>query len=587
MNTTIIVLAGLAIYLVFYFLYGRWIERNVVRIDPLRPTPAHRLEDGVDYIPSRPLVLFGHHFASIAGAAPIIGPAIAMVWGWLPGLLWIWLGNIFIGAIHDYLSLMASVRYDGRSVQWIAARIIRPRTGTAFTLFILFSLVLVVAAFSAVIGKTFVDNPGVPTSSLGLIFVAPLFGVLLYRMKVSFWISTVIGIVLLAGCVVLGLYVPLRLPYEAWLVLFGVYIVVAASIPVNLLLQPRDYLNAWLLVAGLTVGTVSLIVAARPLDFPAFTSFAVPLALDGGAVVKAAPFWPVIPLIIACGSLSGFHSLVASGTSSKQLDSERSGLFVGMGSMFTEGFLSTIVVVAIASFGALAASDAGLTAWGEDGAGDIAGPYGAFMKESGGPVGVFSRCFGLAASTALGLPAHLMTLLASLWVASFALTTLDTTNRIARYTWVELVEPLRAVSAPAHRVVANPWIAATLTASAGIGLAWSGQFAMIWPAFGGANQMLASVALLTVAVWVVKELRAPFGVAVIVPALVLWVTVTGALVWYLVYAVPEFATRSIVQAVVLGTVVGVMILLNLLLLLDFSARMLRTEKGTPDGHEPA
>lgn len=581
MTTTILVLAGGAIYVAFYLVYGRWVERRLVGADPGRATPANRLRDGVDYVPARPLVLFGHHFASIAGAAPIIGPAIAMIWGWVPGLLWIWLGNIFVGAVHDYLSLMASVRYDGRSVQWVAARIIRPRTGYAFSLFILFTLILVVAAFSAVIGKTFVANPSVPTASFGLILVAPVLGFLLYRARIPFSLATVIGLVMLAGCIVVGLLVPWTMRYEAWLAVFAVYIVIAASIPVNILLQPRDYLNAWLLVTGLVLGGVSLVVARSPLEFPAFTAFSVPLSFGSGVAVASAPFWPVIPLIIACGSLSGFHALVASGTSSKQLDSERSGLFVGMGAMFTEGFLSTIVVATIAAFGAMAAREAGLEAWGSDRAApaSLGAAYGALMKDAGGPVGLFSRCFGAAVNMALGLPVRLMTLLAALWVASFALTTLDTTNRIARYTWTEIVEPLRRVSGPLHRVLSNTWLAATITAAAGVGLAWSGQFAMIWPAFGGANQMLASVALLTVSVWVVKELRSPFGLVVVAPALVLWLTVTSALVWYLVEAVIASAGSNLAQAVVLGFVVCVMILLNLLLIIDFSCRMLRRKDG--------
>jgi carbon starvation protein len=577
MKTTILVLGGAAIYVGFYLVYGRWVERRLVGADGARATPAHRLRDGVDYVPARPLVLFGHHFASIAGAAPIIGPAIAMVWGWLPAILWIWLGNIFVGAMHDYLSLMASVRHDGRSVQWIAARIIRPRTGVLFGVFILFTLVLVVAAFSAVIGKTFVAYPGVPVSSFGLIAAAPLVGLLLYRARIPFWTATLIGIAMLVGCVVLGSVIEWRMGYRTWLAVFGVYIVVAASIPVNVLLQPRDYLNAWLLVAGLVLGAVSLVVTWSPIRFPAVTAFSVPLALDGGASVAAAPFWPVIPLIIACGSLSGFHALVASGTSSKQLDSERSGLFVGMGSMFTEGFLSTIVVACIAAFGAAAAGGVDL---GEGGS--FMESYGALLAGSGGPVGLFSRCFGIAVNTALGLPTHLMTLLAALWVASFALTTLDTTNRIARYTWAELVEPVKRVSAPAHRALSNPWLAATITASAGIGLAWSGQFSMIWPAFGGANQMLASVALMTVSVWVAREIRAPYRAVVIAPAVFLWLTVTAALVWYLAVAVPAYARSSAAQAVVLGVFVVAMILLNVLLIVDFGRRMLGRQ-GKADG----
>jgi len=573
MTTTAIIIAGAVLYIASYFLYGRWIDRRIVGMDPAAPTPAHRLGDGLDYVPAHPVVLFGHHFASIAGAGPIIGPAIAMVWGWFPGLLWIWLGNVFMGAVHDYLSLMASVRYDGKSVQWIAARIVRPRTGYAFSVFILFTLILVIAAFASVIAKTFVASPGVPTASFGLVGAAPLLGLLLYRSKLPFWLSTAIGLVMLSGCVVAGVYLPWSMGYHHWLALLSVYIVIAAAIPVNILLQPRDYLNAWLLVAGLVLGAVGLLAAFHPFVLPAVTAFSVPLDLGGARSVAAAPFWPVIPLVIACGSLSGFHALVASGTSSKQLDSERSALFVGMGGMFTEGFLSTMVVACIAAFGAMAAGRAGI-AWEVDGAGSFSTAYAALMEKAGGPVGVFSVCFGLLLETALGLPATLMALLASLWVASFALTTLDTTNRIARYTATELAEPLRRSSPSLYRILTNPWTASLLPAAAGVARAWTDQFALIWPAFGGANQMLASVAMLTVAVWVIKELRSPFGIAVVVPALLLWITVTGALAWYLVVAIPVFVGSSAVQAVALGIVVVVMLLLNLLLLYDFARRMM-------------
>lgn len=570
MPTGALVLAGVAVYLGFYFVLGRWLERRVVGADPGRETPAARLRDGVDFVPTNRYVLFGHHFASIAGAAPIIGPVIALVWGWLPGLLWVWFGNIFVGAIHDYLSLMASVRHDGHSVQWIAARIIRPRTGRAFALFVMFALVLVVAAFGAVIGQTFVASPGVATSSALMIAAALVLGRLMYKSRLPFWASTAVGLVMLAGCVWAGLELPLRLPYGAWMALFFVYIVIAASVPVSVLLQPRDYLNAWLLVAGLLLGGAALVVAWHPLELPVATSFSVPLGMGGGVVVPGAPFWPVIPLIVACGSLSGFHALVGSGTTSKQLDSEPAGLFVGYGAMFTEGFLSTVVIAAVAGFAAVGSEPLRQAA--AEGGQRFIDAYAALLGQRG-PVGLFSDSFGAAVSHAFGFPRDAVALLASLWVASFALTTLDTTNRLARYTWAELVEPLRDRAAGAYRVLAHPWVAATIPAGLGIGLAWSGSYAMIWPAFGGANQMLASVAMLTAVVWVSKELRVAKIWPVLVPAIALWLTVSLALGWYLLRVIPAYAEHAAAQAWVLGGVVVAMLGLNVMLLADFGRRM--------------
>lgn len=318
MNSTFLILIAIALYIIFYFTYGKHLEENVVKADEDNETPALRLFDGVDYVPANKYVLFGHHFASIAGAAPIVGPAIAMAWGWLPGLLWVWFGNIFIGAVHDYLSLMSSVRYDGRSVQWIAGKIIKERTGYAFSWFVLFALILVVAAFGAILGKIFVAQPEVPTAYILKIGAALILGILMYRVKLNFRLSTLIGIVMLAMAIYLGKLFPISFPYEVWMMVFFFYIVIAASIPVNILLQPRDYLNAWLLVTGLFIGGVSLLIGFDTMKFPAFTSWSVPIIAG-----KDTPLWPVIPLIIACGSLSGFHSMVSSGTTAKQLSSEK------------------------------------------------------------------------------------------------------------------------------------------------------------------------------------------------------------------------------------------------------------------------
>ncbi len=568
MNSTVLTIASVLLYLVLYHSYGRYLKRNVVGEEELQP-PSRRLYDGIDFVPANRYVLFGHHFASVAGAAPIIGPAIALAWGWLPALLWIWVGNIFIGAVHDYLSLMSSVRYDGHSVQWIAGRVIRKRTGYAFAIFIFFVLILVVAAFAAVLGKLYVKQPGVPTAYLFKIGAAILLGVLIYRVKMDFRLATVIGIGLLVASIVLGKQLPLNASYKIWLLVFFVYIIVASSIPVNILLQPRDYLNAWLLVGGLIIGGVAAVFSFKTVNVPAFTQFSAPVVSG-----RPTPFWPVIPLIIACGSLSGFHSIVASGTTSKQLSTERDGLFIGYGGMLTEGFLSTLVVVVISTFGlSVLPHESAMKLTGSATA--FASGYIGAAKAAGGPVGIFSRAYAEVAHSVLHLPRDFLVILASMWVASFAMTTLDTTNRLARYTFTEIFDPLKYRLPSIYRFATNRWVASAVPAAIGIGLAWSGAWSVIWPAFGGANQMLASIAMLTVAAWALRVQRRR-GMNILIPAIFLWVTVTLAMLWYVFYAVPVFYGKNPLQAVALAAMCLVMVSLNLLLMYDF----LRPQKQT-------
>ncbi len=561
MNATVLLVAGLLIYFVLYRGYGGYLKHSVVG-EPEKEVPSKRLYDGVDYVPANRYVLFGHHFASVAGAAPIIGPAIALAWGWLPALLWIWVGNIFIGAVHDYLSLMSSVRYDGHSVQWIAGRVIKRRTGYAFSLFIFFVLILVVAAFGAVLGKLYVKQPGVPTAYLFKIGSALFLGYLLYKVKMEFRLATLVGIGLLIASIVLGKQLPILAGYRTWLVVFFFYIIIASSIPVNILLQPRDYLNAWLLVGGLVIGGLAVVLSFKGLSVPATTVYSAPVVSG-----RPTPFWPVIPLVIACGSLSGFHSIVASGTTSKQISDEKDGLFIGYGGMLTEGFLSTLVVVVISAYGMsiLAPEKASELA---GGGAEFARNYISAAKSVGGPIGIFSKSYAAVTNSVLHLPKDFMVILASMWVASFAMTTLDTTNRLARYTFTEILEPVKSRAPILYRGLTNRWVASTVPALIGIGLAWSGAWTTIWPAFGGANQMLASVALMTAAAWAirVKKVR---GLNILIPALFLWLTVTLAVLWYLVNAVPEFYHKNPAQAIVLGAMTVVMLALNLLLIYDF------------------
>ncbi|MCD6498196.1 MAG: carbon starvation protein A [Deltaproteobacteria bacterium] len=581
MGSVVIVIIALVVYGGLYFTYGKWLERRVVGSDPKRPTPAHVLRDGVDYEPANRFVLFGHHFASIAGAAPIVGPAIAMAWGWLPGLLWVLAGNVFIGAVHDYLSLMASVRYDGKSVQWVASRVIDRKMGYLFGWFILAVLILVVAAFAAIVGGLFVKTPEVATSSSVFILLAPVLGYLIYKTRLGLKWSTLFGLLFIVVAILAGFYVQIRLSYNIWMGILFVYIVAAASLPVTVLLQPRDYMNSWLLVVGLAVGAASVLVAHHSMALPAFSSFSVNI------ITSHTPFWPVIPLIIACGSLSGFHALVASGTTSKQLDSEASGLFIGYGAMFTEGLLSSIVIVAIGAFGYQALSLAGVPADQMPHSASAFGVRYGFLVEhymGGSPVHMFARSYGLAAHDAFGLPIATVSIMAALWVSAFAMTSLDTSNRIARYTWTELLEPLRSRNESLHRILSSRLMGAVVPAVAGIGLAWSGSWRMLWPAFGGANQMLASIALFTVAVWVIQVRKAPAW-PVVIPALLLWVTVTAALLWYLVAAVPIQWEKSKGQAIVIGGLMVLMLVMNGALIVDFFRRT-RKKKSHDEGTNP-
>jgi carbon starvation protein len=564
--TTFIVLAGFLIYLTLYFTYGKKIERDVVGASDVIDAPSKRLYDGVDYIPARKEVLFGHHFASVAGAAPIIGPAIAICWGWLPALLWVWFGNIFIGAVHDYLALMASIRYDGKSVQFVASDLIGKRTGVAFYWIVFFLLILVVAAFAAIVGGMFVRTPSIASAYAWKILAALILGVLLYRVKMNFGLATIIGIVMLIIAIWLGTVTPIKVGYISWMWVFFFYIIIAAAIPVNILLQPRDYLNSWLLYFGLVLGFIAAVFAFKGFEVPAFSSFA-PVLMGG----KPTPFWPAIPLVIACGSLSGFHSLVASGTTSKQLEKESDGLLIGYGAMFTEGFLSTIVIVSIAGFGYTALTNAGVTT-------EMLNPgnWGAMFTKASASVklsraNLFVQSYAdMVAATWLGfVPTKYVKVIAGMWVASFAMTTLDTTNRLARYCLTEMAAPLKDSASSVFALLTNRWVASVIPAAIGIWLAATGNWLIIWGSFGASNQLIASIALMTGAAFIAKKLKSPFANIAVIPAWLLWVTVTCAIIWFLAVVQPGAIAAKPVPGWTVTIILAVMLILNFVFFFDF------------------
>jgi len=568
-TTALIIIVGLIIYLIAYFTHGKYLEKYVAKADPSRETPAKRLYDGVDYVPANKYVLYGHHFASIAGAGPILGPAQALAWGWLPTLLWVWFGNIFIGVVHDYLSLMSSVRYDGRSIAWVAGKLMSKRAFYAFNAYIWFALLLVVAVFTVVVSILFMNVPGSATAALLLMVIAIITGLLMYRTKLGFRGGTIVGVILVVLAIITGMYVPLPLSYHSWVVILSIYCIVVASIPVWILLQPRDYLNAYILWASLAIGGAAAILAFRGMELPAVTSILTAKVVGG----QPSPFWPTIPLVVACGALSGFHSIVGSGTSSKQLANEAHGLLVGYGGMLTEGFLSTMVIALLGSFAFEALTHAGLSLAEAQALADpaqtaatwigILGKYKWFV--------IIPYSYAAATNAVFGLPFDAMAVFASLWITGFALTSLDTATRLGRFAWQELMTPLKDRSPSLYKVLANRWLASIILVIIAMSLAWGAAWKVLWPAFAGMNQLLASLALMTVALWAAKVQRTTaLGKGLtFTPAFFLWITVTIALGWYEAVVVPATIASDPVTGYAVGIIIGIGLILNIMLLIDF------------------
>jgi len=493
-----------------YVFYGKRVTRWL-DIDPDITPPAEELNDGVDYVPARHWsILFGHHFASIAGAAPIIGPVIAcMIWGWLPAVLWIVFGGIFFGAVHDYFSLMFSVEHKGRSVSDLSGAVLGQWAKVAFSIFALLALILVVAVFIAVAGKTLAGQPQVVLPTFGLIVVAVLVGVLVYHTKTSLALATAIGLALLFGLIVLGYFVPISLPTENaarwWMVILIVYAMVAAVLPVSLLLQPRDHLSVGVLVLGMFFGFAGILISRPAMQSPHFIAF-------GGTAQGG--LWPMMFVVIACGAISGFHSLVASGTTSKQLPRIRDGRRIGYGAMIMESALGVLALIAVA---------AGLH-WTTPASGDTSLVYPALMGDpKQGWLAAFGAGYGELTRPIFGA---LGMLIGITMLKTFVMTTLDSATRIARYLFGELFGDTFGIKPLKNRYVGTVVIGACSLALA------LGNWKAIWPIFGSANQLIASMVLTVATVYLLSRGRRWIFAAV--PAALIFVTATAALVYKLI-----------------------------------------------------
>lgn len=474
MSLSLLLLISAIILLFAYRIYGKYVY-NKFGLSDTRKAPSHTLRDGIDYEPSKPIVVLGHHFASIAGAGPIVGPIIAVTFGWIPAVIWILVGGIFFGAVHDLGSMAASLRTEGKSIGVIIRNQIGIRGKQLFVLFSFSTLILVIGVFADIIAKTFIANPGVASASILFILLAVSFGYLnrlVGNNKIAFIIITVIGVLLMYYFVYLGTQIPLALDYKWWVGGLLVYAFIASVTPVSLLLQPRDYLNSYLLYGLMIAAVVGVFVSNPSLKM----STEVQLSSESLGYV-----FPVLFVTIACGAISGFHSLVASGTTSKQLDKESDAKLVGFGGMLIESFLAIISVGAVVI----------LTKQEYTERLSIEGPVALFSTGLGGMI----ANLGLSETFAVGFVA--------LTVSAFALTTLDTCTRLARFTLQEYFEDMHQ---PAAKLLAtNRYLSTIIVVILSVLLLGSGEFGTLWPIFGSANQLLAALALLTIGVWLIKN----------------------------------------------------------------------------------
>jgi carbon starvation protein len=474
MSLSLLLLISAIILFLAYKVYGNFVYKRF-GLDDSRKAPSHLLRDGVDYEPSKPIVVLGHHFASIAGAGPIVGPIIAVTFGWIPAVIWILVGGIFFGAVHDLGSMAASLRTEGKSIGVIIRNQIGAKGKQLFVIFSFSTLILVIGVFSDIIAKTFVANPGVASASILFIVLAVAFGYVnrwVGNKTSTFILLTVIGVILMYYFVYLGTQLPFVLDYNIWILALLGYAFLASVTPVTLLLQPRDYLNSYLLYGMMIAAVAGVIVADPQIEM----STQIQVSSESLGYV-----FPVLFVTIACGAISGFHSLVASGTTSKQLDKESDAKIVGFGGMLIESFLAIISVGAVV---VLSRTEYMERLTGE-------GPVALFSTGLGGMIATL----GISETFAVGFVA--------LTVSAFALTTLDTCTRLARFTLQEYFEDMPQ---PAAQVLAkNRYISTTIVVILSILLLASGEFSTLWPIFGSANQLLAALALLTIAVWLIKK----------------------------------------------------------------------------------
>ena len=526
MATLLIALGSFILYLVAYHTYGKFLGQKIFHLDPRAKVPSNELKDGIDYVPTKRNIIFGHHFTSIAGTGPIVGPALAVVWGWLPALLWVIFGSILIGAVHDFGSLVISIRNRGQTVGDVAGRVLAPRARLLFLSILFMALTIVLAIFGLVIASVFRMYPSAIFPCIIQIPIAITIGILIHKKGTNILVPCILALLAMYLSVYFGNSGILDKFNSAlsewttitWVIVLLIYCYVASVLPVWTLLQPRDFINSLQLLSSIGLVLLGLIVAGiwgvNSIDEGSRTNLEIiaPIARIGENSPEGAPLiFPFLFITIACGAISGFHCLVSSGTTSKQISSESDAQFIGYGSMLTEGFLAVLVILACVAglglgtnfngefFKGEAAYNARYESWG--GAAGLSSKIGAFVDGAAN----FLKALSISETFAVSLM--------GVFVASFAATTLDTACRLQRYVIQELastIRPKKDIFIPFKDKHSATILAITLAffvaACPTAGADWSWQNAgkgglNLWPLFGATNQLLGGLAFLVILFW--------------------------------------------------------------------------------------
>ena len=526
LTIAILLFACLFLYFIGYRFYAGRLDSELIHPDAKRVTPALEQNDGVDYVPSKPLVLFGHNFASIAGAGPVIGPIIAMHhFGWAITLVWILLGNVFIGAVHDYLTLMVSVRNRGSSIADIAESTMGYRAKAVFAIFLVLAMLLVIAVFGVVAAKTLIAQPEMVFPTFAIIPVSVILGWCIYKKNFNLKMASLIAVLAVILNIYIGFQIPLSLPEEGvvgfsplifWFIVLMIYAGIASILPVQILLQPRDYLSTYILFGSMALAILGLLWVGPELNTPAWRG-----AMSEGQ----GPVWPMLFVLVACGAVSGFHSLVAGGTTSKQLANEMQGKIISYGGMLTEGVVAVVTVLLVG----------GGLYWVAPQGGGIDMTQLGFREtlQSGGWILAFGNGFGNIVHQMLPfLSFTFASMIAVLALNTFVLTTLDTAVRITRFLVQESLGDKVFVFKNKYVVTVTVVFAAYLIGA-------TDGWQKIWPIFGATNQLIAAVALFVVATWLMA-VKKPTQY-VLYPAIFMVVTTIGALAWqaYRFFTAPQ------------------------------------------------
>lgn len=504
MDAILLVVIPFIGYLVAYHTYGKYLSKKIFHLSDANPVPSHAMEDGIDYVPTNKNVIFGHHYTSIAGTGPIVGPAIGVIWGWVPAMIWIFFGSIVMGAVHDFGALVLSLRNQGLSVSEISKKYLGERVRYIFFLIVFLELLIIVAIFGMVIAVIFNMYPASVFPVWMEIPIALLLGMAIYTWKKNVLVATIIAVSTMYITVIMGHYLPITMPSiggfaatGVWTLILLAYAFIASTLPVTTLLQPRDYINAWQLYVAMAIIFAGIFASGFMADLsivaPAFN-------LDAAG---APPVLPFLFITIACGAISGFHALVSSGTTPKQVAKETDALYVGYGSMLLEAALSTIVIVAVAAGIGMMYTMAdgtvltGSAAWNAH--------YASWTAATGLGSKIEAVVIGAANMIAtLGVPREIGIVIVGVFIASFAGTTLDTATRIQRYVVAELFRDLK-VPFMANRFAATGFAVVTAALLA-FATGASGKGALtLWPLFGTTNQLLAALALLLITVYLKKQ----------------------------------------------------------------------------------